>query len=54
MGNFNLNLMNYQTNNLTGEFLDSMYSNLLCPLINWPTRITSPSYHHTNRQHPSK
>ena len=41
MGDFNVNIMNYQTNNLTGEFLDSMYSNLLCPLINRPTRITS-------------
>ena len=41
MGDFNVNIMNYQTNNLTGEFLDSMYSNLLSPLINRPTRITS-------------
>ena len=41
MGDFNVNLMNYQTNNLTGEFLDIMYSNLLCPMINRPTRITS-------------
>ena len=43
MGNFNVNLMNYQTNNLTGEFLDSIYSNLSCPLINRPTRITAHS-----------
>ena len=41
MGDFNVNIMNYQTNNLTGQFLDSMYSNLLSPLINRPTRITS-------------
>ena len=41
MGDFNVNIMNYQTNNLTGEFLDSMYSDLLSPLINRPTRITS-------------
>ena len=41
MGDFNVNLMNYQSSNLTGEFLDGMYSNLLCPLINRPTRITS-------------
>ena len=41
MGDFNINLLNYQSNNLTGEFIDIMYSNLLCPLINGPTRITS-------------
>ena len=41
MGDFNVNFMNYQTNNLTGEFLDGMYSHLLSPLINRPTRITS-------------
>lgn len=40
MGDFIVNLMNYQTNNLTGEFLDSMYSHLLSSLINRPTRIT--------------
>ena len=33
MGDFNVNLMNYQSCNLMGEFLDGMYSNLLCPLI---------------------
>ena len=43
MGDFNVNLMNYQTKNLTGEFLDSIYSNLSCPLINRPTRITAHS-----------
>ena len=41
MGDFNINLMNYQSNDLTGEFLDIIYSNSLCPLINRPTRITS-------------
>ena len=43
MGDINVNLMNYQTNSLTGEFLDSIYSNLSCPLINRPTRITAHS-----------
>ena len=45
MGDFNVNLMNYDRNNLTGEFLDNIYSNSLCPLslINRPTRITSHS-----------
>ena len=33
------NSMNYQTNNFTGEFLDSMYSNLLRPFINRSSRI---------------
>ena len=31
MDDSNVNLMNYQTNNLTNEFLYSMYSNLLRP-----------------------
>ena len=43
MGNFNVNLMNYHRNNLTGELLDNIYSNLLCPLINRPAIITSHS-----------
>ena len=43
MGDFNLNLMNYQSHNPTGEFLDMMYSNTFFPLITRPTRITSHS-----------
>ena len=43
MGDFNLNLMNYQSHNLTGEFLDMMYFNTFFPLITRPTRITSHS-----------
>ena len=43
MGDFNVNLMNYHRNYLTGEFLDNIYSNSLCPLVNRPTRITSHS-----------
>ena len=43
MGDFNLNLMNYQSHNLTGEFLDIMYSKTFFPLITRPTRITSHS-----------
>ena len=42
-GSFNLNLMNYQSHNLTCEFLDMMYSNTFFPLITRPTRITSHS-----------
>ena len=41
MGDFNLNLMNHQSGPKTGEFLDSIYSNMFQPLISRPTRITS-------------
>jgi hypothetical protein len=41
MGDFNLNLLNYQSHNQTNEFLDIMYSNMFFPLITRPTRITS-------------
>ena len=43
MGDFKMNLMNYQSHNLTGELLDMMYSNTFFPLITRPTRITSHS-----------
>ena len=35
--------MNHQSHNLTGQFLDMMYSNTFFPLITRPTRITSHS-----------
>ncbi|XP_068757218.1 uncharacterized protein [Montipora capricornis] len=40
LGDFNINLMNYQHHHSTGQFLDEMYSNMLLPLITRPTRIT--------------
>ena len=40
MGDFKINLMNYQLHNVTGEFIDMMYSNTLFPFITRPTRIT--------------
>ena len=43
MGDFNMNLMNCQPHNVTGEFLDMIYSNTCFPLITRPTRITSHS-----------
>ena len=43
MEDFNMNLMNYQSHNVTGEFLDMIYSNTCFPLITRPTRITSHS-----------
>ena len=41
LGDFNLNLINFQTHNPTGEFLDDMYSHMFFPLITRPSRITS-------------
>jgi hypothetical protein len=41
MGDFNINLMNYQKHNKTGEFLDSIFSNMLYPRITRPTRLTA-------------
>ncbi|CAH3183334.1 unnamed protein product, partial [Porites lobata] len=41
MGDFNINLINYQNHHLTGQFLDGMYFNMFFPLITRPSRITS-------------
>ena len=41
MGDFNLNLVNFQNHQNTGEFLDGLHSNMLFPMITRPTRITS-------------
>ena len=41
MEDFNVNLMNYQHHQLTGQFLDGMYSNMFFPLITRSSRITS-------------
>ena len=43
LGDFNLNLMNYHSHSLTGEFVDVSYANLFVPLIVRPTRLTSYS-----------
>ena len=43
LGDFNLNLMNYHSHSLTGEFADVTYANLFVPLIVRPTRLTSYS-----------
>ena len=43
LGNFNVNLLNYHAHNKTNEFLDSLASNSVTPLILQPTRITSHS-----------
>ena len=43
LGNFNVNLLNYNEHNQTNEFLDSLASNSFIPLILQRTRITSHS-----------
>ena len=43
LGDFNVNLLNYNEHNHTNEFLDSLASNSFIPLILQPTRITSHS-----------
>ena len=41
LGDFNVNLLNYNEHNQTNEFLDSLASNSFIPLILQPTRISS-------------
>ena len=43
LGDFNVNLLNYNEHNETNEFLDSLTSNSCIPLILQPDRITSHS-----------
>ena len=43
LGDFNVNLLNYNEHNQTNEFLDSLSSNSFIPLVLQPTRITSHS-----------
>ena len=43
LGDFNVNLLNYNEHNQTNQFLDSLPSNSFIPLILQPTRITSHS-----------
>ena len=43
LGDFNVNLLNYNEHNQTNEFLDSLASNSFIPLILQLTRITSHS-----------
>ena len=41
LGDFNINLLNYNEHNETNEFLNSLASNSFVPLVLQPTRITS-------------
>ena len=43
LGDFNINLLNYNVHSPTNEFLDSLASNSFLPYILQPTRITSHS-----------
>ena len=43
LGDFNINLLNYNVQNPTNDFLDSLASNSFLPYILLPTRITSHS-----------
>ena len=43
LGDFNVNLLNYNEHNQANEFLDSLASNSFAPLILQPTRITRHS-----------
>ena len=43
MGDYNINLLNYDVHNNTAEFTDMMYANSFIPLVTRPTRITLSS-----------
>ena len=43
LGNFNINILNYESDRHTAQFLDDMYSNCFIPYITLPTRITPRS-----------
>ena len=43
MGNFNIDILKYDTNNDSAAFLDMMYENFLLPYISSPTRVTPRS-----------
>ena len=43
MGDFDINLLNYDHNAETRYYVDTMYSNAFLPLITKPTRITPTS-----------
>ena len=43
LGDFNVNLLNYNEHNQTNEFLDSLAFTSFIPLVLQPTRITSHS-----------
>lgn len=40
MGDFNINLLNYDTHGETNDFLNTMYANFFLAYILQPTRVT--------------
>ena len=43
MGDFNINLLNHDSDKDTRDFVDTMYASSFYPTINIPTRITASS-----------
>ncbi len=43
MGDYNINLLNVDSDAPTSQFINNMYIHSLIPLITWPTRITKHS-----------
>ena len=43
MGDFNINILQYDNNKDSQEFLDKMHSNFLLPYISSPSRVTPHS-----------
>ena len=43
MGDFNIDILKYDTNNDSAAFLDMMYENFLLQYISSPTRVTPRS-----------
>ena len=43
MGNFNIDLLKYETRNNSSDFVDAMYVNFLLPYISVPLRVTPHS-----------
>ena len=43
MGDFNIDILKYDTNKDSGEFLDKMYTKFLLPYITSPSRVTPRS-----------
>ena len=43
MGDYNINILNCNSNNETSDFTDTMYASSFYPTINTPTRITATS-----------
>ena len=43
MGDYNINLLNYENHQLTAEFVDQLHSNSFVSLINKPTRVKKHS-----------